>query len=66
MKDKRTGMRQEVEREMHTREIGLRHGACAAGGTWLGCGWRGVGDDAPCDSLLIIGIPIPEQQLRGH
>ena len=20
---------------------------CAAGGTWLGCGWRGVGDDAP-------------------
>ena len=20
---------------------------CTAGGTWLGCGWRGVGDDAP-------------------
>ena len=24
---------------------------CAAGGTWLGFGWRGKGDGAPCDGL---------------
>ena len=24
---------------------------CAAGSTWFGCGWRGVGDGAPLDGL---------------
>ena len=24
---------------------------CAAGGTWFRCGWRGVGDGAPCDGF---------------
>ena len=24
---------------------------CAAGGTWIGCGWRGKGDGAPCNGL---------------
>ena len=27
---------------------------CAAGGTGLGCGWRGVGDDAPPDGLEVL------------
>ena len=28
---------------------------CAAGGTWLGCGWRGEGDGAPRDGLESLG-----------
>ena len=27
---------------------------CSAGGTWLGCGWRGVGDGAPRDGLKFL------------
>ena len=27
---------------------------CAAVGTWLGCGWRGKGDGAPCDGLELL------------
>ena len=27
---------------------------CAAGSTWYGCGWRGVGDSAPLDDLEVL------------
>ena len=27
--------------------VGLPPPTCAAGGTWIGCRWRGVGDDSP-------------------
>ena len=29
---------------------------CAASGTWLGCGWRGVGDRAPRDGLEFLTV----------
>ena len=47
---------------------------CAAGGTWLGCGWRVEGDGSPRDglglrdpvaySLLGGGVPYPEHRLH--
>ena len=29
---------------------------CAANVTWLGCGWRGEGDGAPCDGLEFLNV----------
>ena len=39
--------------------VGVHPPTCAAGGTWLGCWWRGLGDGSPCNGLeSLISLPV--------